>query len=131
MKAVDALFLLLFESLPFLLRALESLMKFFLELGRAFLGQNARVDQFFFVKLSDRRAPGDSGVKVGLSEERFIPFVVAVTSIAIHVDDRIASKFLAKIERRFSHKTNGNWIVAVHMKDRNFDHLRDIGCIHG
>ena len=72
----------------------------------------------------------DLGIKVGLRERGLIALVVAVTAVAIHVDDDVASKFLAKINRELTNEQDRERIVPVHMKNRHLDHLRDVGGIH-
>ena len=72
----------------------------------------------------------DLGVKIGLRERRLVAFVVAEATIAIHVDHDVAAKFLAKIECELADLHARERIIAVHMKNWDLDHLRDIGRVH-
>ena len=72
----------------------------------------------------------DLRVKIGLRERRLVTLVVPVTAVTIHVDHDVPAKFLTKIERELANLHAGERIVAVHMKNRYFNHLSDIGGVH-
>ena len=55
---------------------------------------------------------------------------MAVFAIAIHVDDKIAPEFLSEINRHLRNKLERNWVLAIHMKNGNLDHLGNVGRIH-
>ena len=82
------------------------------------------------VELGGRSVFVDLGVKVRLGERRLVAFVVPETPIGIHVDDNVAAKLLAKIERELAHLHAGERIVAVYMEDRHLDHFSDVGGVH-
>ena len=92
--------------------------------------ERARVDQLLFEKLRHRRPLLDFRVEIGLGEGRLVAFVVAVTAVAIHVDHHIAAEFLPKIEGQLGDEFHGERVVAIHMENRDLDHLRDVGRIH-
>ena len=72
----------------------------------------------------------DLPVHGGLGEAGLIAFIVSVTPIAIHVDDNVASKFLAKLEGELADKHHRQRIVAVDVEDWCLDHLRYVGGVH-
>ena len=111
-------------------RHLESQIHFGLERSSVVLGQRSRFKKLALIELRDGEVLVDLRVKIGLSECRFVAFVVAVTAIAIHVDHDVASEFLAKIERELADLHAGERVVAVDVKNRDLDHLRDIGRVH-
>src|SRR5207248_6376745 len=88
------------------------------------------IEQLPFIDLGDRWPLIDPGVKIRLGEARFIYFLVAVFAVAIHVDDKVASEFLAKIERHFSDKLERERVFTIHVKNGDLDHLGDIGGVH-
>ncbi len=55
---------------------------------------------------------------------------MSVAPIAIHVDDDVAAKFLAEIQRCFRHESDRQRVIAVDVKNWDFDHLRDVGGVH-
>ena len=72
----------------------------------------------------------DLRVQVGLSEGRFVSFIVAEAPVAIHVNHDVASEFLSKIERHLSDKQDRERVVTIHVEDRHLDHFRDIRRVH-
>ena len=72
----------------------------------------------------------DLRVKIGLSERGLVTLVVPETAVTIHVDHDVAAKFLAKIERELADLHARERVVAVDVKNRDLDHLRDIGRVH-
>ena len=121
---------LLFQRFDVFERHLEPELKLGLERSGVVLSKHTAIEQLPFIDLSDRWPLINPGVEIRLGKARFIYFLVAVFAVAIHVDDKVPSEFLAKIERHFSDELQGEWIFAVHVKDGNLDHLGDIGCIH-
>jgi hypothetical protein len=109
---------------------LETHLEFRFQAGGLVRAEGSRVDQLLFEKLRDRRALLDFRVEIGLGEGRLIAFVVAVAAIAIQVDHRVASEFMAEIEGELGDKFHRERVVAVHVKDRHLDHLGDVGRIH-
>src|SRR5438067_13275473 len=51
-------------------------------------------------------------------------------AVAIHVDYDVASKFLAKIARHFSHEFQGQRVVALDVENWRFNPFRDVGGVH-
>jgi len=54
---------------------------------------------------------------------------VAVTAIAHQIDDHVLLERLAKPDRESGRLHGGLGIVAIHVKDRGLDDLRDIARI--
>ena len=52
-------------------------------------------------------------------------------AVAIHIDHNVASKFLTKIKRRVRYEPHRKRIIAVYVENRRFNHLRDVGRVHG
>ena len=55
----------------------------------------------------------DLRIQIGLSERRLVALVVAVTAIAIHVDDNVSTEFLSKIERELAHLHASKRVIAI------------------
>ncbi len=72
----------------------------------------------------------DLRVKIGLSECGLVTLIMPETAVTIHVDHDVAPEFLTKIERKLADLHAGEWIVAVHMKDRHLNHFGDVGGVH-
>ncbi len=72
---------------------------------------------------------GDLLVERGLGEGGFVGLVVAVATVAIHVDHDVALELHAELEGEAGDVADGLGVVAVHVEDRGFDHLGDIGAI--
>src|SRR5439155_20013995 len=85
-------------------RHLQPKLKLGLERSGVILSQHSSVEQLPFIDLRDRWPLINPGVEIRLREARFIYFLVAVFAVAIHVDDKVAPEFLAKIERHFRDK---------------------------
>src|SRR5438132_1300062 len=74
-------------------------LKFGLQRRGVILSKHAPIEQLPFVDLRDRWPLIDPGVEIRLGEARLIYFLMAVFAVAIHVDHKVASEFLPKIER--------------------------------
>ena len=109
---------------------LQPELKLGLERSGVVLSKHTAIEQLPFIDLGDRWPLIDPGVKIRLGEARFIYFLVAVFAVAIHVDDKVASEFLAKIERHFSDKLERERVFTIHVKNGDLDHLGDIGGVH-
>ena len=95
-----------------------------------FVGRDvAAQNQLLGVDLGQRRPILDLLVHERLGERRLVPFVVAMTAVAVHVDDDVAVERLAEIDRQLGNKGSRLGIFAVHVEDRHLDHLGDVGAI--
>ncbi|OPZ13663.1 MAG: hypothetical protein BWZ10_02004 [candidate division BRC1 bacterium ADurb.BinA364] len=72
-------------------------------------------------------ALADRLVHQRLGEHRLVAFVVAAAAIAIHVDDHVALKGLAKFHRQVHGLGDRLGILAVDVKNRNLQHARHVG----
>ena len=66
-----------------------------------------------------------------MREGRFVSFVMAVSAIAIQVDDHVAPELLTEIECQIADKFHRKRIVAVYMENRGFDDLSDVRSVPG
>ena len=72
----------------------------------------------------------DSLIKSGLGKARLVSFVVSVPPITVHIRYDIAGKILPKLQSDLGNKLHRDRIIPVHVKDRCFDHFRDVSAIH-
>ena len=72
---------------------------------------------------------GNLAIQIGARERGLVRLVMPVAAVADDVHDNVALELLAKLERQLRAETHGERVVAVHMKDRRLDHLRDVGAI--
>lgn len=70
-------------------------------------------------------------VEGGLGVGGFIGFVVAVFSVAVHVDEDVFVEFLAVFEGEFHGHNDGEGVIAVDVEDGGFEHFGDIGAVDG
>ena len=66
-----------------------------------------------------------------LGERRLVALVVAVPAVADHVDHDVLAECLAEVEGQLADVDDGLGILAVHVEDRHFDHLGDVGAVPG
>ena len=100
------------------------------DLHRLFTGDLAKLQEFFQIALMHARPPLDHAIQRRLRERRLIGLVVATAAEAVHVDDDVALELAAEIHGKVHHLRHGFRILAIHMKDRNLQHLRHVGGIH-
>ena len=72
---------------------------------------------------------GDLLVHQRLGQRRRVLLVVAELSEADDVDHHVLVELLAVVERELAAQDDGFGVVAVHVQDRRFDHLDDVGAI--
>ena len=65
--------------------------------------------------------------KQGLREGRLVAFVVAAPAVAVHVDHDVALKVVPKVHGQANHLRDRFGIFAVHVEDRDLQHLGDVG----
>ena len=64
-----------------------------------------------------------------LRKGRLVPFVVAVLAIAVNVENHIAVELLTEFQCQPGGKIDLERMIAIHMKNRRFNHLGHIGRI--
>ena len=92
-------------------------------------GDDALRDQTLRVKLAGRRLAADGLVHDRLRRGRLVGLVVPEPAIADQVDDDVLVELHAVVEREARRKHDRFRIVAVHVQDRRFDHLRDVAAV--
>ncbi len=95
------------------------------------LGNDSFGDELLLVGGSECRTLGDFLGNDRLGECRLVRLVVALATIAIHVDDDIPAKLLAELEREQGGPVEFHRLLAVDVKDGSVDHLRDVGRVIG
>ncbi len=95
------------------------------------LGNDALGDELLLVNFAEGRALGDVLGDDRLGEGRLVGLVVAVATVAIHVDDDVAAEFLAELEGEQRGPVELQRLLAVHVEDRRLDHLRHVGRVGG
>ena len=55
---------------------------------------------------------------------------MAETAITIHIDHKIASELLTKINRHLGGKQDRQRVIAIHVEDWDLNHFGDVGRIH-
>src|ERR1700676_1313509 len=120
-----------FDRLNIIKGHLEPKIEFGFERSCVVIAESAGFEKFPLIQLGNRRMLVDLRIQIGLSESRLVALVVAVTAIAIHIDDKVSPKFLSEIERELAHLHASKRVIAVNMENRDFDHLRDVGRVHG
>ncbi len=79
------------------------------------------------VAFANRLAMLDRLVHQRLGECRFVTLVVPPAAEAVHVDDHVASKRVAEIQRQVDHLGHRLRIFAVDVKDGDLQHLGHVG----
>ena len=90
-------------------------------------GEVAALHQRRCVQLADRREFVDAAVHLGQGVARIVALVVAVASVADHVDHDVFVELLAVLEGKAGDTHTRFGVVAVHVEDRSLDHLGDVG----
>ena len=93
------------------------------------LGDDAFADQLFGIDLQRRLVRADLLVHQRLGEAGLIALVMAVTTVAEHVDDYGLVEPLTELDRDLGGIDHRLGIIAINMDDRRLDHLRHIGGI--
>src|SRR5688572_11028421 len=70
--------------------------------------------------------PVDRPIEHRLRKRRLIALVVAKTPVTNQVDDRVALETAAKVERAGSGLLDSLRVVAIHVKNRDLQHLGDV-----
>ena len=89
----------------------------------------AAADQRFGVGLADPALDVDDVVHGGVRHRRVVALVVSTPAVAQHVDDDVLLELLAEVHGQLRHPHTGFRVVAVDVKDRRPDHLRDVGAV--
>ena len=105
----------------------------FLELGvqrlafvfEVLLGDDAPLDQPLFVAFADRLAALDAPIHLGLGERGLVALVVSELAVADQVDDDVGLELLTVLDRELGRVGGGLGVVAVDVKDRRVEHVRD------
>ena len=95
------------------------------------LSDAPHLDELIEVALPDLLARPNGLVHLRLRESRFVGFVVAAQSVAVHVDHDIAVELLPEIHRQPNDLSHRLGVFSIHMEDRNLKHLRHVagvGC---
>ncbi len=90
-------------------------------------GEKTLLDETLGIDLNHARMLADAAIHQGLGEGRLVSLVMAVTTVAEHVDDHGLAVTLAKLDGDLGHMHHGLGVVAVHVEDRGIDHLGHVG----
>ena len=96
---------------------------------RIFGADHACGDQLVGVELARARVQRDLLVHQRLRDHRLVGFVVPEPPETDEIDEHILVELLPVVERQFDCQQAHFGIVAVHVEDRRFDHLGDVGAI--
>ena len=110
-------------------RFFERVALFVVDLIGFFSGDAFSRDEFLHVKRLDRFFVSDFSIQAGLSEGGFIALVMSMLPVANEIDHDVVTKPLAISHCELGHVDHGFRMITIHMKDRNLDHLCDIGAI--
>ena len=117
------------EHQHFLVAALELVPDGLLQRVDIGLGNDVLGDELALVNFPEGRAVRDLFGDRRLGESRLVRLVVALAAVAIHVDDDVPAEALAELERENGSPVELHRLLAIHMQDRRFDHLRHVGRI--
>src|SRR5262245_16762696 len=81
------------------------------------------------VSVAYRLPRTNRSIEQRLRERRFVGFTVTQLSIAEQVDDDVLLERASKIHRQGYGLGDSFRILAIHMEDRNLQHLCDIGTV--
>ena len=87
----------------------------------------AELQQVLEVAVAHALPFGDRGVHQRLRERGLVALVVTVTAVTVHVDHHVAQERVAEIHGQAHDLRDGLWILTVYVKNRNLEHLRDVG----
>ena len=93
------------------------------------LSQFAGFHQPIGIDLANARTLANLLVHQGLREGWLVAFVVSVTTVTDHVNHNVHLKCLAELQSQFGHISHSLWIFAIHVKNRDFDHLGHVRAI--
>ena len=113
----------------FLIAGFEFVPNGFLDGIGLVLGEGAIGNEFLFVEVVDWLACGNRLGDERCGECSLIGLVVALATVAIHVDDDIAAELLAEIEGKLSGPPEFLGALAVDVKNRSLDHFGNVGRI--
>ena len=87
----------------------------------------AHVDQPLDVILENSLLRLDLLVHRWLGELGLVAFVMAAQAVAVHVNHDIALELLPELHREANGLGDGFGVFAIHVEDRNLQHLADVG----
>ncbi len=88
-------------------------------------------EQVLEVAVAHALALRDRRVQQRLRERRLVALVVAVAAVAVHVDHHVAQERVAEVHGQADDLRHRFRVLAVHVEDRDLQHLGDVGRVGG